>query len=112
MSPHIGMMPLEYWNWPTWSDPVICWYGRRDRKSTRLNSSHVEISYAVFCLKKKKKLNIIPCTVQHIYHLYMHSIKERDCTILPINFTRTRSTYASTTLSSVNTFVDVERTLA
>src|SRR5204862_8092448 len=34
--------------------------GRRlgqDRKSTRLNSSHVEISYAVFCLKKKKKTN-------------------------------------------------------
>src|SRR5690606_40252190 len=27
-----------------------------DRKSTRLNSSHVKISYAVFCLKKKKKL--------------------------------------------------------
>src|SRR5690349_22807219 len=27
----------------------------RDRKSTRLNSSHVEISYAVFCLKKKKR---------------------------------------------------------
>src|SRR5690349_23206989 len=30
--------------------------GSKDRKSTRLNSSHVEISYAVFCLKKKKKL--------------------------------------------------------
>src|SRR5690349_18041095 len=29
-----------------------------DRKSTRLNSSHVEISYAVFCLKKKKQLSI------------------------------------------------------
>src|SRR5690349_23101109 len=28
----------------------------RDRKSTRLNSSHVEISYAVFCLKKKKSI--------------------------------------------------------
>src|SRR2546421_4122087 len=28
---------------------------RRDRKSTRLNSSHDQISYAVFCLKKKKK---------------------------------------------------------
>src|SRR5690606_40052850 len=28
---------------------------RRDRKSTRLNSSHVKISYAVFCLKKKRK---------------------------------------------------------
>src|SRR6266496_5419956 len=32
---------------------------QRDRKSTRLNSSHVEISYAVFCLKKKRKKNII-----------------------------------------------------
>src|SRR5437868_11802753 len=31
---------------------------REDRKSTRLNSSHVSISYAVFCLKKKK-LNIL-----------------------------------------------------
>src|SRR3712207_8942106 len=29
--------------------------GRLDRKSTRLNSSHANISYAVFCLKKKKK---------------------------------------------------------
>src|SRR5690606_40474835 len=28
---------------------------KQDRKSTRLNSSHVKISYAVFCLKKKKK---------------------------------------------------------
>src|SRR2546426_2597802 len=33
--------------------------GDRDRKSTRLNSSHLVISYAVFCLKKKKnKINI------------------------------------------------------
>src|SRR5690349_22804627 len=30
-----------------------------DRKSTRLNSSHVEISYAVFCLKKKKTKRIV-----------------------------------------------------
>src|SRR2546430_7165327 len=29
-----------------------------DRKSTRLNSSHSQISYAVFCLKKKKKMNV------------------------------------------------------
>src|SRR5690349_23885272 len=34
---------------------VLISNGGRDRKSTRLNSSHVEISYAVFCLKKKKK---------------------------------------------------------
>src|SRR5690349_23238770 len=35
---------------------------RRDRKSTRLNSSHVEISYAVFCLKKKttEKIRVRP----------------------------------------------------
>src|SRR3712207_7166244 len=32
----------------------------RDRKSTRLNSSHANISYAVFCLKKKKQTNILP----------------------------------------------------
>src|SRR3989442_5593894 len=31
----------------------------RDRKSTRLNSSHVRISYAVFCLKKKKSTHVI-----------------------------------------------------
>src|SRR5256885_9798993 len=30
---------------------------RRDRKSTRLNSSHLVISYAVFCLKKKKRID-------------------------------------------------------
>src|SRR5690606_6161472 len=33
----------------------VAWTGDLDRKSTRLNSSHVKISYAVFCLKKKNK---------------------------------------------------------
>src|SRR3712207_7577859 len=37
--------------------------GRPDRKSTRLNSSHANISYAVFCLKKKKKQNSICCEI-------------------------------------------------
>src|SRR2546430_8024537 len=36
----------------------------QDRKSTRLNSSHSQISYAVFCLKKKKKPTRM-CTIQH-----------------------------------------------
>src|SRR2546430_10256137 len=36
---------------------------RQDRKSTRLNSSHSQISYAVFCLKKKKKQSIISLCV-------------------------------------------------
>src|SRR5690349_23844703 len=42
---------------------------RSDRKSTRLNSSHVEISYAVFCLKKKKKNNKTIATAQQHAHL-------------------------------------------
>src|SRR5215469_18082879 len=50
---------------PSWRSPARmpssrrAWPGTQDRKSTRLNSSHVEISYAVFCLKKKKKKNIV-----------------------------------------------------
>src|SRR5438034_5467223 len=36
--------------------PIIAWCSRRDRKSTRLNSSHTVISYAVFCLKKKNDI--------------------------------------------------------
>src|SRR2546426_5161362 len=38
---------------------------RPDRKSTRLNSSHLVISYAVFCLKKKKKINALPTRQHH-----------------------------------------------
>src|SRR3712207_8110617 len=36
----------------------------KDRKSTRLNSSHANISYAVFCLKKKKQIHLT-CNVHH-----------------------------------------------
>src|SRR5256885_8127236 len=41
----------------------------RDRKSTRLNSSHLVISYAVFCLKKKKKtiqITLISCSKSYM----------------------------------------------
>src|SRR2546426_1473035 len=38
---------------------------RADRKSTRLNSSHLVISYAVFCLKKKKQKNTVPPASRH-----------------------------------------------
>src|SRR3712207_8636457 len=41
---------------------VVTGHGGEDRKSTRLNSSHANISYAVFCLKKKK------CTLLHSLH--------------------------------------------
>src|SRR2546427_8948456 len=51
---------------PAWSMPAtesdiwrrVTRCATRDRKSTRLNSSHSQISYAVFCLKKKKKNKI------------------------------------------------------
>src|ERR1035438_3512341 len=42
-----------------------------DRKSTRLNSSHLGISYAVFCLKKKKLLKIAP-PYKTLVHLFQH----------------------------------------
>src|SRR5258705_7532039 len=44
---------------------------RLDRKSTRLNSSHLGISYAVFCLKKKKKKNII-------YYIYVKRLANNE----------------------------------
>src|SRR2546430_13656294 len=48
---------------------------RIDRKSTRLNSSHSQISYAVFCLKKKKKTIRTILTTRHNYNTaipYIH----------------------------------------
>src|SRR5690606_40231377 len=44
-------MPTSFFALPTYWKPFGS--GQKDRKSTRLNSSHVKISYAVFCLKKK-----------------------------------------------------------
>src|SRR5699024_12601808 len=51
-----GMDPPEHWSEADayGTAPVEQQQGERDRKSTRLNSSHVSSSYAVFCLKKKK----------------------------------------------------------
>src|SRR5579871_2622711 len=50
----------------------------RDRKSTRLNSSHVEISYAVFCLKKKKRDNDFRVSTSPRYSKY-----DGPCGLLP-----------------------------
>src|SRR5207249_9725991 len=51
----------------------------RDRKSTRLNSSHVSISYAVFCLKKKKKkINKIYCYKRKMKCLIQDSTKNSN----------------------------------
>src|SRR5699024_12273157 len=53
-SVHRGLVPLPPVRWPRRVGTVS---PRTDRKSTRLNSSHVSRSYAVFCLKKKLKLS-------------------------------------------------------
>src|SRR5438067_7872636 len=48
--------------------------GRRntDRKSTRLNSSHVSISYAVFCLKKKKRVIMLSTLASSTLETFSH----------------------------------------
>src|SRR2546430_10961297 len=55
--------------------------GGRDRKSTRLNSCHSQISYAVFCLKKKKKKNGYQHTIVSLIVVY------RLCAVLRPRYT-------------------------
>src|SRR2546426_7059055 len=50
-------------------DFVAAW--NIDRKSTRLNSSHLVISYAVFCLKKKKKTALLISSAKRIVAVYV-----------------------------------------
>src|SRR3712207_7811077 len=56
----------RFWAWAENTDVVSSRFpaAERDRKSTRLNSSHANISYAVFCLKKKK------ITLLHLRHIH------------------------------------------
>src|SRR5690242_21103008 len=49
-----------------------------DRKSTRLNSSHMSISYAVFCLKKKKKKRDVSCCRISTDYLDISIVAESD----------------------------------
>src|SRR5256886_3133313 len=53
------LFPKAFQDYPDFGDDVDLLVLPRDRKSTRLNSSHSQISYAVFCLKKKKKLTTL-----------------------------------------------------
>src|SRR5688572_31370901 len=56
----VGSLQGPFSGRPSVTDSMI------DRKSTRLNSSHSQISYAVFCLKKKKIQKLSPTTTLHI----------------------------------------------
>src|SRR2546430_10323085 len=49
-----------------WSPPLMLQAIDQDRKSTRLNSSHSQISYAVFCLKKKKIRMLMITYISHL----------------------------------------------
>src|SRR6266576_4833864 len=71
-SPTTGSAPVR-------SPPSPPVWSSEDRKSTRLNSSHVEISYAVFCLKKKKK-NTIVCNAKKKKKQYNNSNNHRNIT--------------------------------
>src|SRR3712207_7234210 len=52
---------LEMWHGTALEQNLrVMWCYGQDRKSTRLNSSHANISYAVFCLKKKKDYDRLP----------------------------------------------------
>src|SRR2546430_12009187 len=69
-----------------------------DRKSTRLNSSHSQISYAVFCLKKKK--------LSHVYRLSLSTSHRAPASITPWSSQDNRSSagyYVTTTYSHSST---------
>src|SRR2546422_4241378 len=53
--------------------------GQADRKSTRLNSSHGYISYAVFCLKKKKKTQRKKLSIQVKHTIKSNNMKDNQC---------------------------------
>src|SRR2546422_6039501 len=64
-----------------WAKVSLTIIGLLDRKSTRLNSSHGYISYAVFCLKKKKQRTIprSHSTVHHVSETHTNPQAERHC---------------------------------
>src|SRR5690606_22195421 len=55
---------------------VVAYTQQADRKSTRLNSSHVKISYAVFCLKKKKKYKKYYKYITQYSHIYLTNLRK------------------------------------
>src|SRR5256886_7795831 len=74
---------------PVLLEPGVRVVIEQDRKSTRLNSSHSQISYAVFCLKKKIYMNLIEQNSLNHFHKYLRSIhllSRLSQSIYPIQF--------------------------
>src|ERR1039457_7315069 len=64
---NMGIRTVEFsipWNWHQVDGGTCDFTGATDRKRTRLNSSHLVISYAVFCLKKNKTETV--CRLAHL----------------------------------------------
>src|SRR5690606_35855755 len=59
--------------WRLWHADI-----RKDRKSTRLNSSHVKISYAVFCLKKKMREQVKNCYTRMMWRMKKMFSEEKE----------------------------------
>src|SRR3712207_985649 len=79
-----------------------------DRKSTRLNSSHANISYAVFCLKKKK-LTAALCRETHFLIAYSHTTRSRD---FSFNDTSTTEIYTLSLHDALPIYLSRARALA
>src|SRR5262245_64667723 len=89
----VSMLLLSFLGAPVWA-AADTGQSTADRKSTRLNSSHLGISYAVFCLKKKKKLShltkqLIRITKSSKYGMKVHTQTEVSTTSL-IQLTKRR----------------------
>src|SRR5256885_7002062 len=71
-----GSQTMQVRRPPTFVGPTLshCVVPGADRKSTRLNSSHLVISYAVFCLKKKNKKYTYQIVMILCIHPFSHSI--------------------------------------
>src|SRR3712207_7613044 len=61
-----GRFKVDGSDWDWFEHVFFHEVGHKDRKSTRLNSSHANISYAVFCLKKKKSTIPLLYTILHV----------------------------------------------
>src|SRR2546426_2881285 len=73
---------------PEWTSSMLVaarWSNQQDRKSTRLNSSHLVISYAVFCLKKKSKRQVQSETKLQYLALSLVKFGERQQRLVKID---------------------------
>src|SRR5258707_12570443 len=74
-TPGLGNAPVVAGSVASFQCRAVNRYYGGDRKSTRLNSSHANISYAVFCLKKKKNINL----KKHVSHVNNTSDRSYCC---------------------------------